>query len=195
MTRVKALLVFCCACLCAVPTVARAQEGSDAPAAVAPEYVIGAGDVLGIKFWQEEGMSGDVIVRPDGMISVPLLKDVRATGLTPQQLSDSLAKTATRWVQDPNVTVIVRQINSRAVYITGRVMRAGRYPLTGATSVLQLIAMAGGLDEWANAENIVVMRSESDGLVAHRFSYKDVVEHKNLAQNIELLPNDTVIVP
>jgi polysaccharide export outer membrane protein len=195
MTRVKAILVFCCACLCAAPTIARAQEGSDAPAAVSPEYVIGAGDVLGIKFWQEEGMSGDVVVRPDGMISVPLLKDVKASGLTPRQLSDSLAQTATRWVQDPNVTVIVRQINSRAVYITGRVMRAGRYPLNGATSVLQLIAMAGGLDEWANADNIIVMRSESDGLVEHRFNYKDVVAHKNLAQNIELQPNDTVIVP
>jgi polysaccharide biosynthesis/export protein len=194
MTRVKAMLVFCCACVCAAPATARAQGEGDA-AAVAAEYVIGAGDVLGIKFWQQDGMSGDVVVRPDGMISVPLLKDVQASGMTPQQLSDSLAKTATRWVQDPNVTVIVRQINSRAVYITGRVMRAGRYPLNGATSVLQLIAMAGGLDEWANAQNVIVMRSAPTGLVTHHFNYKAVLEHKDLAQNIELEPNDTVIVP
>jgi polysaccharide export outer membrane protein len=151
--------------------------------------------VLGIQFWQQAGMSGDVVVRPDGMVSVPLLKDVQAAGLTPQQLSDQLASTAKRWVQDPNVTVIVRQINSRAVYITGRVMHAGRYPLTGATSVLQLIAMAGGLDEWANGQNVIVMRAGPNGMVSRRFNYKAVVEHEDLAQDIQLQPNDTVIVP
>ncbi len=194
MTRVKAILVFCCASVCAAPAIARAQVEPDAPA-VSAEYVIGAGDVLGVKFWQQADMSGDVVVRPDGMISVPLLKDVQASGLTPRQLSDSLAQTATRWIQDPNVTVIVRQINSRAVYITGRVMRAGRYPLNGETSVLQLIAIAGGLDEWANAQNIIVMRAGPTGMETHSFNYKAVLEHKDLAQNIELQPSDTVIVP
>lgn len=158
-------------------------------------YVIGPGDVLGIKFWQQDGLSGDVVVRPDGKISVPLLNDVQASGQTPQQLGEQIGTAAKRWVQDPNVTVIVRQVNSRAVYITGQVVRAGRYPLNGATSILQLIAMAGGLSEWADSENVTVMRSEPSGFVTHRFNYKDVVARKNLAQNIELRPGDTVIVP
>ncbi len=158
-------------------------------------YVIGPGDVLGIKFWQQDGLSGDVVVRPDGKISVPLLNDVQASGQTPQQLGEQIGTAAKRWVQDPNVTVIVRQVNSRAVYITGQVVRAGRYPLNGSTSILQLIAMAGGLAEWADSENVTVMRSEQSGFVTHRFNYKDVVARKNLAQNIELRPGDTVIVP
>jgi len=158
-------------------------------------YVIGAGDVLGIKFWQQTELSGDVVVRPDGKISVPLLNDVQAAGQTPQQLSDHIREVAKRWVQDPNVTVIIRQINSRAVFITGRVVRAGRYPLNGSTSILQLIAMAGGLAEWADGENVMLMRSEQSGFVTRRFNYKDVVARKNLDQNIELQPGDTVIVP
>jgi polysaccharide export outer membrane protein len=158
-------------------------------------YVIGAGDVLGIKFWQQNELSGDVVVRPDGKISVPLLNDVHAAGQTPQQLGEQIKTVARKWVQDPNVTVIIRQINSRAVFITGRVVHAGRYPLNGTTSILQLIAMAGGLAEWADSENVMVMRSEASGFVTRRFNYKDVVARKNLDQNIELQPGDTVIVP
>jgi polysaccharide export outer membrane protein len=158
-------------------------------------YVIGAGDVLGVKFWQQPELSGDVVVRPDGKISVPLLNDVPAAGQTPQQLGENIKTIAKRWVQDPNVTVIIRQINSRAVFITGRVAHAGRYPLNGTTSVLQLIAMAGGLSEWADAENVTVMRADQSGFVTKRFNYKDVIARKNLDQNIELQPGDTVIVP
>jgi len=158
-------------------------------------YVIGAGDVLGIKFWQQAELSGDVVVRPDGKISVPLLNDVQAAGQTPQQLSDQIRGVAKRWVQDPNVTVVVRQINSRSVFITGRVAHAGKYPLNGATSILQLIAMAGGLAEWADGENITLMRADQNGFVTRRFNYKEVIARKNLDQNIELLPGDTIIVP
>jgi polysaccharide export outer membrane protein len=168
---------------------------ADAKVDVPQSYVIGTGDVLGIQFWQQNDLSGDVVVRPDGRITVPLLNDVQAAGETPEQLSGQLRALATRFVKDPNVTVIVRQINSRAVFITGRVLHAGRYSLAGSTSVLQLIAMAGGLAEWADAENITVMRMENNQLVAHRFNYKDVIARKHLAQNIELKPGDTVIVP
>jgi polysaccharide export outer membrane protein len=158
-------------------------------------YVIGTGDVLGIKFWQQQELSGDVVVRPDGKISVPLLNDVHAAGQTPQQLSDNIRSIAKRWVQDPNVTVIIRQINSRSVFITGRVVHAGKYPLNGPTSILQLIAMAGGLSEWADGENVTLMRSESNGFVTRRFNYKEVIQRKNLDQNVELQPGDTIIVP
>jgi polysaccharide export outer membrane protein len=158
-------------------------------------YVIGTGDVLGIKFWQQQELSGDVVVRPDGMISMPLLNDVVAAGQTPQQLSQRISTIAKRWVQDPNVTVIIRQINSRSVFITGRVAHAGKYPLNGSTTILQLIAMAGGLSEWADGENVTVMRNDQNGFVTRRFNYKDVIARKNLDQNIELQPGDTVIVP
>ena len=171
-----------------------ADEKAAATTEVQPPagYVIGAGDVLGIKFWQQTELSGDVVVRPDGKISVPLLNDVQAAGQTPQQLSEHISTVAKRWVQDPNVTVIIRQINSRAVFITGRVVRAGRYPLNGSTSILQLIAMAGGLAEWADGENVMLMRADQ---TTRRFNYKDVMARKNLDQNVELLPGDTVIVP
>lgn len=175
-------------------TAAFAQGRTAAGVEIEPPagYVIGAGDVLGIKFWQQTELSGDVVVRPDGKISIPLLNDVQAAGQTPQQLSENLSSVAKRWVQDPNVTVIIRQINSRAVFITGRVVRAGRYPLNGSTSILQLIAMAGGLAEWADVENVMLMRADQ---TTRRFNYKDVVARKNLDQNVELMPGDTIIVP
>lgn len=175
-------------------TTAFAQGRTAGGAEIEPPagYVIGAGDVLGIKFWQQTDLSGDVVVRPDGKISIPLLNDVQAAGQTPQQLSENLSSVAKRWVQDPNVTVIIRQINSRAVFITGRVVRAGRYPLNGSTSILQLIAMAGGLAEWADVENVMLMRADQ---TTRRFNYKDVVSRKNLDQNVELMPGDTIIVP
>ena len=212
MTRMTAFLMcfgsLLWATAGAAQTAAADGQNAAAPAAFAkgstqsaPEvdppsgYVIGAGDVLGIKFWQQAELSGDVVVRPDGKISVPLLNDVHAAGQTPQQLSEQIRAVATRWVQDPNVTVIIRQINSRAVFITGRVVRAGRYPLNGSTSILQLIAMAGGLAEWADGENVMLMRADQSGFVTRRFNYKDVVARKNLDQNIDLQPGDTVIVP
>jgi len=178
-----------------VASFAPAGAAADTQVAPPPSYVIGSGDVLGIQFWQQSDLSSDVVVRPDGRITVPLLNDVQAAGETPQQLSEHLRAIATRWVKDPNVTVIVRQINSRAVFITGRVLHAGRYALNGSTSILQLIAMAGGLAEWADAENVTLMRTENNQFVTHRFNYKDVIARKHLEQNIELQPGDTVIVP
>ncbi len=207
MRRMTAFLMFgaltwTTAATAQTPAAAQGKAASFAEAAAgatevqAPSgYVIGAGDVLGIKFWQQVELSGDVVVRPDGMISVPLLNDVHAAGQTPQQLSQQISTVAKRWVQDPNVTVIIRQINSRSVFITGRVAHAGKYPLNGATTILQLIAMAGGLSEWADGENVTLMRNERTGFVTRRFNYKDVIARKNLDQNIELLPGDTVIVP
>ena len=207
MRRMTAFLMFgaltwTTAATAQTPAAAQGKAASFAEAAAgatevqAPSgYVIGAGDVLGIKFWQQVELSGDVVVRPDGMISVPLLNDVHAAGQTPQQLSQQISTVAKRWVQDPNVTVIIRQINSRSVFITGRVAHAGKYPLNGATTILQLIAMAGGLSEWADGENVTLMRNERTGFVTRRFNYKDVIARKNLDQNVELLPGDTVIVP
>jgi polysaccharide export outer membrane protein len=160
-----------------------------------PDYVIGADDVLSIVFWREKDLSMDAVVRPDGRISLPLMNDIAAAGLTPDQLRAKLTEEAQRYVQDPNVTVIVKQINSRRVFITGQVAKAGTYPLSGPMTVLQLISLAGGLLEYADSKNVVVMRTENGRPMSYVFNYKEVVGRRNLKQNIELKPGDTIIVP
>lgn len=161
----------------------------------ADDYVIGPGDVLAIVFWREQEMSVEVVVRPDGRISIPLLNDVEAVGLTPEALREKLMTTAQRVIQDPNVTVVVKQINSRRVFITGQVAKPGPYPLTASMNVLQLISTAGGLLEYADEKNIIIMRSDKGRASTLKFNYKDVSTGKNLKQNIELRPGDTVVVP
>lgn len=159
------------------------------------DYVIGPDDVLTIVFWREQDLSSEVVVRPDGKISLPLLNDTQASGLTPEQLRASLTKAADRYVEDPAVTVVVKAINSRKVFITGQVGKPGPYALSSPTTVLQLIAMAGGVLEYAKDERIVVMRTESGRTVSHKFNYNQVSQGKNLQQNIELKPGDTIVVP
>jgi polysaccharide export outer membrane protein len=173
------------------PSSGAGQPGVTAP----PGYAIGADDVLTIVFWREKEMSGDVVVRPDGKISLPLVNDIQATGLTPDQLRASVTEAAKRFVEEPSVTVVVKQINSRKVFITGQVGKPGSYPLSGPTTVLQLLAMAGGLLEYADSENVVVLRTENGEPLSFSFNYNDVVRRRNLKQNIELRPGDTVVVP
>lgn len=176
----------------AQPTAPQAPAGVPLPA----DYVIGPEDVLTILFWRDKDMSGDVVVRPDGNISLPLLNEIPARGLTPEQLREKLVTAAGKYMEDPNVTVVVKAINSRKVFITGQVTKPGAYALAAPTTVLQLIAMAGGVQEFADTKNITVLRVESGGRqVSFRFNYKDVLKGKNLKQNIELKPGDTVVVP
>jgi polysaccharide export outer membrane protein len=167
------------------------------PSGVTPpsDYVIGSDDVLSIVIWREKDMSSEVVVRPDGKISLPLLNELQAAGLTPDQLRSSIEKAASKLVAEPNATVIVKTINSRKVSILGNVGKAGTYPLTGDMTVLQLIALAGGLQEYADAKGITVMRKQEGRDVVLKFNYKDVVKGKNLEQNVSLKPGDTVIVP
>jgi polysaccharide export outer membrane protein len=172
------------------------------PAAAAPTgvpipagYVIGPEDILTVVFWRDKDMSGDTIVRPDGMITLPLVNDILAAGLTPEQLRERVTTEAGKYIEEPNVSVVVKAINSRKVFITGQVNKPGMYPLAAPTTVVQLIALAGGLLEFADGKNIVIMRTENGRQVAYRFNYKDVLGRKNLKQNIELKPGDTVVVP
>lgn len=158
-------------------------------------YVIGPEDVLAIVFWRETDLSVESAVRPDGKITLPLLNDLHAAGLTPEQLRERIHAAATKYLEDPSVTVIVKTINSRKVFITGQIAKPGQYPLTAPTTVIKLIAMAGGLSEFANAKKILIMRTEGGHQIAKRFNYKDVSNGKYLEQNIELQPGDTVIVP
>ncbi len=176
-------------------------SAQDAPSGVpggphVSNYVIGPGDLLTVTFWREPELSGDVLVRPDGLISVPLLNEIFVAGLTPEQLRLELIDRAQQYVTEPTVTVAVAEINSRLVYITGLVTRAGSYPLVGPTTVLQLIATAGGLREFADESNIVIMRTAGDPPVTftHTFNFAEVVEGRRLEQNIVLEPGDTVIV-
>jgi polysaccharide export outer membrane protein len=177
--------------------VATPPAGVTVPAGVTPppDYVIGPDDVLTVVFWREKDLSSEVSVRPDGMITLPLLNDVKAAGLTPEQLRDELTKAAEKFVEGPTVSVVVKAINSRRVFITGMVSKPGPYPLTGPTTVTQLIAMAGGLHEFAKKKDITILRNEGGREVAYRFNFQDVMKRKNLKQNIELKPGDTIIVP
>ena len=182
----------------AAQTTKPAVAATSAPAVGAPlpsDFVIGAEDVLGVLFWREQEMSGDVTVRPDGMITLPLIGDIRAAGHGPKELKAAIEQATARFLTEPNVTVVVRQINSRKVFITGEVAKPGAYALTGPHTVMQLIAMAGGLNEYAESNNITIMRTEKGRQVSLKFHYGDVARGKALAQNIQLQPGDTVVVP
>jgi polysaccharide biosynthesis/export protein len=163
------------------------------------DYEIGAEDQLSIVFWKDKDLTTDVAVRPDGMISLPLLNDIQAAGLTPDQLKDKVTEAATKYVEDPNVTVIVKQINSRKVFITGNIAKPGAYPLGGPMTVLQLISLAGGLTEYADKQHITVVRGRDrrpDGLPwSYEVNYTELMKRIRLQQNLELKPGDTVMVP
>ena len=163
--------------------------------AVPADFVIGPEDVLGILVWREPDVSGDVTVRSDGKITLPLVGEITAGGLSPEALRLELQTAAGRFVADANVTVVVRQINSRKVFITGEVAHPGAFPLIGPRSVLQLIALAGGLTEYANGDDIRIMRTERGRTNALKFNYKDVMKGKRLEQNVQLQPGDIVVVP
>jgi polysaccharide export outer membrane protein len=159
-----------------------------------PEYVIAIDDVLTVAFWQEQIGATDVIVRPDGKISLPLLNDVQAAGYTPQQLADALEQAASKYITEPDATVIVKEIRSRKVFVVGEVGTPGMVPLSGDMTVLQLLAMSGGLLEYADKKNIVIIRTENGHEQRLKFNYSDVVGGKNVQQNVFLQPGDTVVV-
>jgi polysaccharide biosynthesis/export protein len=204
----KFVRILCTGLVVLTPLAASAQrQPSSSPAAspvsaVAPaavdlprDYVIGSDDVLEIKFWKDDVLSREVIVRPDGKISLQLLNELQAAGLTPEQLRGAIVAEAKSIMEEPSVAVIVKQINSRRVFITGQVEKPGVYPLTSATTVLQLISLAGGLKEFAKEKQIVVMRSEGASPLAYSFNYEEVRKGRKLTQNIALKPGDTVVVP
>jgi polysaccharide export outer membrane protein len=174
-------------------TVKPAVPGSSVPTEAG--FTIGPEDVLGILVWRDQEMSGDVTVRSDGMISLPLIRDVKAAGLTPAELADRIQTAVREFVTDASVTVVVRQMNSRKVFITGEVARPGAYPLASSMTVMQLIAIAGGLNEFAEAKSISIMRAEAGKTRTFPFDYKNVANGKKPAQNIVLKPGDTVVVP
>ena len=165
------------------------------PAANDTTYVIGAEDMLTIDVWKEKELSGQVPVRPDGKISLPLLNDVQAAGLTPMQLMTSLADKLKKYVTDPVVTVTVTTINSRKVYILGEVGRPGAFPLLPDMTVLQALTTAGGPTAYAKTAKMYILRTQNGVQTKLAFNYKQVVRGSNADQNILLKPGDTVVVP
>jgi polysaccharide export outer membrane protein len=165
------------------------------PATTDPNYVIGASDELNIDVWKQPDLSRTVPVRPDGKISLPLLSDIQAAGLTPTQLATQITEKLSKLVNNPEVTVIVTAINSQRIYVLGEVARAGAYPMLPNMTVLQAISSAGGLGQFANQKNIYVLRTENGKQVRFPFNYKEVLQGKKTEQNILLKPGDTIVVP
>jgi polysaccharide export outer membrane protein len=166
-------------------------------AGVRPEsYVIGAEDTLSVYVWKEPDMSKSVPVRPDGMISLPLVGEVKAAGYTPVQLQTVLADAMKKYVSDPQVTVVVERVASLNFNIVGEVNHPGYFPLTRRMTVLDAIALAGGFKDFAKTKKIYVLRTAASGTQERLpFNYKQVIKGQNPEQNIELQPRDTIVVP
>jgi polysaccharide biosynthesis/export protein len=159
-------------------------------------YIIGSDDALSINVWKEPEISKSVPVRPDGMISLPLLGEIKARGLTPVQLENEIADGLKKIMSDPQVTVIVTAVNSLSFNIVGQVAKPGYYPLTRPVTVLDAIALSGGFRDFAKEKKIYVLRTAPDGTQQRlKFNYKEVIKGKNMAQNIPLQPHDTLVIP
>jgi polysaccharide biosynthesis/export protein len=152
-------------------------------------------DVLNISVWKEPDLSSNVPVRPDGKISLPLLNDVQAAGLTPMQLADALKEKLQKFISAPQVSVIVTAVNSQRVYILGEVARPGAMPMLGDMTVMQAISNAGGLSQFANAKGIYVLRTQNGAQQRLAFNYKQAIKGGPGAQDIALKPGDTIVIP
>jgi len=158
-------------------------------------YVIGAEDVLYIHVWKDETLSKTVSVRTDGKISIPLIDEIKAAGLTPLQLKEKLTEKLKEYLDVPTVTVIVMEANSFKVYVSGQVRTPGVLRLRTETSLAQAVSMVGGLTEWAKQSKIIIIRKENGKEKRFTINYKKIIQGKDLNSNILLKPGDTIIVP
>ena len=195
-----AAVLFCAPLAYAQDPPSQKPDMAQKPAAASPpvvdaDYKIGPQDVLRIDVWKEPDISRTIPVRPDGKISLPLLNDVQAAGLTAMQLAASLRESLSKYLTSPQVTVTVNEINSRRVYLTGEVARAGALPLLPNMTVLQALSSGGGFTQFAKLKNIYVLRTEDGKQVKHPFNYKEVVKGNLAEQNILLQPGDVIVIP
>jgi polysaccharide export outer membrane protein len=165
------------------------------PVKLGKDYVIGADDVLDVSVWKEQDLTRTLQVRPDGKISMPLLGDVQAAGLTPGQLAQNVSERLKKFLTAPQVTVILTQINSQRVYVIGEVTRPGAYTVLPGMTVLQAISSAGGLTQFANGKKIFLMRNESHIQTKYPFSYKEVLDGRKAEENLAVKAGDTIVVP
>jgi polysaccharide export outer membrane protein len=183
------LTALCLVLVIASPVLAQ-EEGGERR-----QYQIGAGDVLEISVWKNAELSRVVTVRPDGMISLPLINDVQAAGLTPAQLRDAVAKRLVEYVPSPEVSVIVNRVDSFAVSVVGSVAKPGRFNLSGPTTVLEALAMAGGLSQFASHRNIYVLRNEGNTPKRLAFDYNKATSSGDPTENFLLRAGDVIVVP
>ena len=174
---------------------ATAQKPKSPAAAGLEEYKIGPEDVLAISVWKNEAMSRVLPVRPDGMISLPLLDDVMAAGLTPTELRNVLAQRLAEYVPSPAVTVIVNDVKSFKVSVIGEVFKPARYELRSRTSVLDVLALAGGFTQFASRTRVVILRQEGEKRVRIPFNYNRMTNDSSVEEDLYLRPNDIVLVP
>lgn len=160
-----------------------------------PTYKIGAQDVLRIDVWREDQLTRTVPVRPDGKITLPLLNDVQAVGLTPMELAAIIREELKKFITNPQVTVSVTEINSRRIYVNGEVNRSGAYPMLPHMTILQALSGSGGFSAFAKIKNIYILRMKDGKPVKIPFNYKEAIKGKNSEQNIELEPGDVIVVP
>lgn len=170
------------------------MNGAKDAGVAGPDYIIGPDDVLHISVWKETDLTSTLPVRPDGKISMPLLDDVQAAGLTPMQLANSLTDKLKKFMSDPRVTVVVTAMNSQKIYILGEVTHTGAMAMTPNMTVLQAIASAG-FTQFANTKGIYVLRTENGKQRKLPFNYKQVVKGEAMDQNVLLQPGDTIVVP
>lgn len=198
MKSKTAFLLAMMFCGAAFPVAAQNTKTAPVAAAAGPQtsasYVIGPDDMLHISVWKEADLTNTLPVRADGMISMPLLNDVQASGLTPMQLAASITEKLKKYISDPNVTVTVVQMNSKRVYITGEVLKPGAMNLLPDMTVLQALSSAG-FTQFANTKGIYVLRTESGAQKKLPVNYKKLVKGQGMDQNIVLLPGDTIVVP
>jgi polysaccharide export outer membrane protein len=169
------------------------------PSAAKPHddsFVIGNDDVLAINVWKEPDISRSIPVRSDGKISLPLVGEVQAAGRTPLKLEQEIASRLQNYISQPEVSVMVQQINSQKFNVLGQVAHPGTFVIANSLTVLDALALAGGFRDFAKQKSIYVLRQNADGTETRLpFNYKDVIKGKNLAQNVKIQPRDTIIVP
>jgi polysaccharide export outer membrane protein len=179
----------------AKPEKAASETRTEAAAPAVPsDYVIGADDTLHITVWKEPDMSVTLPVRPDGKISIPLLNDVQAAGMTPMQLGASITEKLKKYIADPRVTVVVTAMNSQRIYVLGEVTHTGAMALLPHMTVLQVLASAG-FTQFANLKAIYLLRLENGQETKMPFNYKEAIKGRGTQQNIVLKPGDTLVVP
>lgn len=183
----------------AAPQAAAAPAAKPAPAAPlaaasSDTYVIGGNDVLTVTVWKEPTLSGSMLVRPDGMISLPLLGDVQAAGLTPLHLADQIKVALKKYVQDPNVSVVVAQIRSKLIYMMGEVVHPAPVEMTPNMTLLEALSSAGGVTEFANKKKIYILRNEGGKRQRIPVHYRQALAG-NLSFDLPLKPGDTIVVP
>lgn len=173
----------------------KTAEMPEATISASGEYILGAEDVIEVLVWRNEALSRTVSIRPDGKISLPIIGDLQAAGLTATELRDSIKEHLQEYKETPEVSVIIREVNSLAVFIMGEVARPGKLQLRSETTLLQALSLSGGFTQYADPNNILLLRRERGGETRIRVRYKDIISGKNPDGNLLLRRGDTILVP